>query len=438
MLESLRPYVTTGIALVGAGAIALAPVTPPQPAAPVVQAVAPTGAEVRLAAASFSNVPANLIKAILNSPTAAIAGVERFAAAMAASGSWNESHPNNVWGWDDVNPEHAKALVDILLLVPSLSTPLGEHVNWYLAANLPMHEGCAFECPDPEEMLGGMFRVPAWEFWDADGYTFPEVINPVSGLPTAWSGQTVTVNPWEPVTAFVDYLMEDPGHVEFPTAYETITALANLAAALQTTEHLAPWIPVREIETFLKMFVPAPEASVETARGVESNARAKTFDGESERGTTTSAPDASESFDRSLPGPENAVGTGQSPAAHDGGPRIDPAAALDDARHEVPEPAIWKPTSGVERSSGRDIEVESGPRAYREAGDDAGDSNARPDGTDSADTDSADTDLADTDLADTDSADTDSADTDSAGTDSAGTDSAGTDSAGTDSAGTQT
>ncbi|PQP41715.1 hypothetical protein C6A88_27870 [Mycolicibacterium austroafricanum] len=213
----------------------------------------------------------NAFNAVLNTPWAMLSGVERFAAAMENSGSWNESHPNNVWGWDPANPEHAKGLTDIFVPLPAVSTPLGEHINWWMAANLPMHEGCAFQCPELAGMLNSMFRVPIWEFWDEDGYTFPEVINPVDGIPTEWSGVTVKLDPWEPVKAFASYLMNDPGEVRFPTAYEVITGFANLASALQTTGHLPTWIAVREIETFLKLFVPKPDVeTVDTDEGPDS------------------------------------------------------------------------------------------------------------------------------------------------------------------------
>jgi len=216
---------------------------------------------VNLAAASIANVPANLINAFLGIPQAEIDAIERFAAAMESSGSWNESSPNNVWGWDPANPEMLKGSIDMGVPFPALSGPLGEHLNWWAAANLPMYAGCAFECPDPIGMLNVMFRVPPWEFYTGDGYTFPTVINPVDGQPTSWSGQTVKLDPLEPIQSVIDYLLNDPEEASFPTAYEIITALADLASALQTTEQLARWIPVSDIETFLKLFVPAPGAS---------------------------------------------------------------------------------------------------------------------------------------------------------------------------------
>jgi hypothetical protein len=259
MHASMRPYATAGVALVGASVIAVTPIAPSQPDAGTVRQ------DVSLAAASIANVPANLIHAFLNIPAAEVAGIERLAAAMEASGSWNEPSPGNVWGWDPVNPEMLKGSIDMLLPFPALSTPLGEHINWWAAANFPMYEGCAFECPDPIGMLNRMFRVPIWEFYDEDGYTFGPPItpefNPIGGEPVPWFGQTVKLDPFEPIQSVIDYLLNDPGEVTFPAAYEIITAVANFAAALQTTEQLAAWIPVREVEAFLKLFVPGPETS---------------------------------------------------------------------------------------------------------------------------------------------------------------------------------
>lgn len=302
----------------GASVIAVTPLTPSVPE------IRPVQTDVTLAAASLLNVPANLINAFLNMPAAHIAGVERFAAAMEASGSWNESHPNNVWGWDPVNPEHAKGMTDMFIPFPALSNPLGEHVNWWLAANLPMHEGCAFSCPDLAGMLNKMFKVPMWEFWDEDGYTFPVVINPVDGQETEWSEQQVILDPWEPVKSVAEYLLGDPGDVAFPTAYEVITAYANLASALQTTGHLPTWIAVREIETFFKLFVPKPdlpEESVETTVP--------------ESAVEEPASDAPESF--SVQPSETArLVSLATPAVTDGAAEVTPAATP--APEESPEP----------------------------------------------------------------------------------------------------
>jgi hypothetical protein len=260
MHASVRPYATAGVALVGASIVAVTPIAPPPD-------IRIANAAVSLAAASVANVPANLINAVLNLPAAEIQGMQRFADAMASSGSWNESSPNNVWGWDPANPEMMKGFVDMLVPIPALSGPLGEQLNWWAAANLPMYGGCAFECPDPIGMLNSMFRVPIWQFYSPEGYTFPEVINPVDGKPTDWSGQTVKLDPLEPIRSVTDYLFGQPAVFQPVSANQVITAVANLAAALQITGQLASWFPVRPIETFLKLFFPAPVTSTAPTSG---------------------------------------------------------------------------------------------------------------------------------------------------------------------------
>ncbi len=252
MHTALRPYATAGVALVGASLIAVGPVTPTPHTTLVRDAdVALTG--------SVANIPANAFIAALNTPANLVFGIQRFADAMAASGSWEVSQPNNVWGWDPANPEMLEGFVDMLVPFPALSRPLGEHLNWWAAANLPMHEGCAFECTDPIGMLQSMFTVPMWKFYSPEGYTFGEVINPVDGKPTEWSGQTIKLDRFEVIKSVADYFTGEPEAFRPVTLYDFVTASANLAAALQVTGHVPDWLAVREIETFVKLFVPKPE-----------------------------------------------------------------------------------------------------------------------------------------------------------------------------------
>jgi hypothetical protein len=253
MHSALRPYATAGVALVGASIIAVSPVAPTPSPATV------RTADVELTAASIGNVPANALLAALNTPANLVFGMQRFADAMAASGSWEVSQPNNVWGWDPANPEMLESFVDMLVPFPALSRPLGEHMNWWAAANLPMHEGCAFECTDPIGMLNSMFRVPMWKFYSPEGYTFGEVINPVDGKPTEWSGKTIKLDRFEVIKSVADYFTGEPPAFRPVTMYDFVTASANLAAALQITGHVPDWLAVREIETFVKLFIPKPE-----------------------------------------------------------------------------------------------------------------------------------------------------------------------------------
>ncbi|MBX7455176.1 hypothetical protein GR927_44960 [Mycolicibacterium sp. 3033] len=251
MHTALRPYATAGVALVGASLIAVGPVTPTTHTTMV------RDAEVALTG-SVANIPANAFMAALNTPANLVFGIQRFADAMAASGSWEVSQPNNVWGWDPANPEMLEGFVDMLVPFPALSQPLGEHLNWWAAANLPMYAGCAFECPDPIGMLKSMFTVPMWKFYSPEGYTFGEVINPVDGKPTEWSGQTVKLDRFEVIKSVADYFTGEPQAFKPVTMYDFVTASANLAAALQVTGHVPDWLAVREIETFVKLFIPKP------------------------------------------------------------------------------------------------------------------------------------------------------------------------------------
>ncbi|MEZ0340943.1 hypothetical protein ACAG25_13260 [Mycobacterium sp. pV006] len=260
MRASIRPYATAGVALVGAGVMAVSPVIVP-PAQPEVRSV--ESAVELTATTSLAYVPINLIHAVINAPGNFIFGVEQFAAAMAASGSWNDSHPMNVWGWDDANPAHAWSLMNMAVPFPALSRPLGKHLNWWMTANLPMHEGCDFTCPDLRGMLGKMFKVPMSRFYSEEGYTFPEVINPVGGWETDWSKKTVKLDPLEPVKSVWNYLVSKPEKIHIPSIYEMITAFANLARALQITGHLPKFFAVDEIETFFKLFVRKPKEVAE-------------------------------------------------------------------------------------------------------------------------------------------------------------------------------
>ena len=206
----------------------------------------------------------NLFNAIASIPANGVAGLNRFSAAMVASGSWWVYTPTNVLGWDPANPEMTKGLVDALLAIPSLSTPMGDAINWWLTANLPMHEGCTGLPPraHPEQILNNMFRVPIWDFFDEDGYTFDPPItptnNPVSqhegevgqelgetGDPVPWSGQTVKLDPFEGIKSFINYLSGPPSEIKTVSPQDAIESVTNLFAALTVTWN--PFVPMSYI-----------------------------------------------------------------------------------------------------------------------------------------------------------------------------------------------
>ncbi|SRX82368.1 hypothetical protein [Mycolicibacterium parafortuitum] len=252
MRVAVKPVVTTSVALVGASVIAVTPVTPSEPAARAVES------DVSLSASSVAYIPVNMVQQALSAPANMVAAVDRLAAALAISGSWNENQPNNQWGWDEANPAMLMELINVLIPFPAFSEPWGRHLNWWATANLPMHEGCNYDCPDLPGMLDKMFKVPMSAFYSEQGYTFPEVRTPLNGVETPWSQQTVKLDPAEPLRSVWDSLTAEPSGVKTTTLWEAVTAFANLGAALQITGHVPDWLAVREIERFVKYFLRPP------------------------------------------------------------------------------------------------------------------------------------------------------------------------------------
>ncbi|ORV83218.1 hypothetical protein [Mycolicibacterium iranicum] len=252
MRVAVKPVITTSVALVGASVIAVTPIQAP---APTVRAIE---SDVSLSASSVAYVPVNMIQQALSAPANMVASLDRLAAAMVISGDWNVNQPNNQWGWDEANPAMLMELVNTVIPFPHFSEPFGRHLNWWATANLPMYEGCNFECPDLPGMLTRMFRVPMSEFYDEDGYTFPVVRTPYNGIETTWSRTPVKLDPAEPIRSLWDSLTSEPEGVKSTTLWEFVSAVANFSAAMQVTGHLPDWIAVREIETFVKLFLRPP------------------------------------------------------------------------------------------------------------------------------------------------------------------------------------
>lgn len=260
MPAAIRSYVTAGVALVGASVISVSPIAPTIAAAPQ-QNVRSVSMDVDLTAASAANIPANLVNMFLNMPQAHVDAVNYWADSWVQSGNWWVYSQDNILGWDRANPAMAWSMMDLLLPIPALSKPYGRHVQWWMAANLPMHEGCSGlpPCPNSQEMLNSMFRVGAWEFYFGDGYTFgpdgytPE-FEPVgpgesywgyeygeTGDPVPWYGQTVKLDPFEGWKSLVEYLMADPEEVKVPSFYETLAAYMKFGATLVTMYN--PFVP---------------------------------------------------------------------------------------------------------------------------------------------------------------------------------------------------
>lgn len=264
MQSALRPYVTTGVALVGASLIAAGSVLPVEAAVSAAQERTISSMDVSLVAAStglkpgqsYANIIPNLFNAVLSIPRAEIDGINRFSAAMEESKSWWVYSDVNVLGWDPPNEEMTKGFVDMLLPFKPFSEQAGIATFYWFAANFPMDAGCSGlpPCPHPESILSHMFQVAPWEFYLGNGYTFPEVINPVSenetywgqelgetGLPTNWSGETVLLDPNAGWNATWDYLLDDPEPVDFPTGKEIWDTTVRLTSALWKSWY--PFVP---------------------------------------------------------------------------------------------------------------------------------------------------------------------------------------------------
>ncbi len=266
MHSALRPYVTTGVAIAGAtliGAGSMLPVDAASRADAPVTASWTVDLRAQVSALStdasgksIANVTPNLINAVLNVPMAEINAINRFSAAMEESASWWVYSDVNVLGWDPPNEEMTKGVVDMLLPFAPLSGPSGEATFLWFAANFPMDAGCSGlpPCPHPESILSHMFKVAPWEFYLGDGYTFPEVINPVSanetywgqelgetGDPTNWSGMTFKLDPNAGLKSVLDYLMSAPEPVELPTGKEIWDTTVRLTSALWKSFY--PFVP---------------------------------------------------------------------------------------------------------------------------------------------------------------------------------------------------
>ena len=281
MHAALRPYVTAGVALVGASVIAVTPIAPP---APVVHIANPA---VRLAAAtaSIANVPANLINAIANIPANEIKALNNLSNSLFFTGSWwVYPTPTNLWGTDPADPPKYKALVEVLLPFPALSGPIGEQLAVIAQAWLPAAEPCNLDCPtefhrmhgfkDPEGFLQSIFRVPLSELYSPAGYTFPKVVNPGGPVPDGygfegtgpgntmpWSEDTVHLDPFEPITSVINYLMAPPSGVTPVSAEEVRSTFTNLIAALVVDFN--PFVPGTTCE-ICRPFVPTSPSVPDT------------------------------------------------------------------------------------------------------------------------------------------------------------------------------
>lgn len=293
MPAALRPYVTTGVVLVGASVIAVTPIAPPQPAAPSANWNVSLAAAVADSATPFAaadadpnvlfNITANLLIALANAPynflNAVGAGnvslgsqpnsgfsfqpgydgislsqtkVVGLTANLNYAGNWWVYSPTNVLGTDAADIARYQALTNVAIPFPALSVPLGNALAAIVAALFPMNVGCTGTglgaCPDVVAILSKMFDLrhiadmvlPA-------GYTFPEVKDPITcdadgkcnildpnGPETPWSKQNVQLDLSAPFTIFYNSLTATPDFsaIRFPSFQMVVDTVVGLAVGL--------------------------------------------------------------------------------------------------------------------------------------------------------------------------------------------------------------
>ncbi len=244
MQAAMRPYVTAGAALLGAGVIAATPITPTAlMQAKVEQAV-------RFAAASVANIPANLALTVVNTPANEVAAINSFADSLFQTGTWWVYTPTNVLGTDPADPPKLKSSAAMALPFgpgdQTIGQVLGDQMNIVQEAELPMNAGCTAipeACSDPNAILSNMFQVPLSQLMA--GYDFGTVINPTDGQPVPWSNTTVQLDPLAPVTTFVNNLMQTPGDVKTVSAGDVGNAGSRVLQGLWVDFY--PFVPGSEI-----------------------------------------------------------------------------------------------------------------------------------------------------------------------------------------------
>lgn len=187
---------------------------------------------VRLTGA-FSNVTVNLLQDIASVPANMIFGLQDLTAALDYTGPWAVYGPTNVLGTDRADPPKYKGAVNFLVPFPAMSVPLGEMVSTIAQAQIPMYSGCPWLgklCTDLPGLLADNWQVPLLEL--LTGYTFPVVVNPADGEEEPWSGETVKIEPFAPLKAYVNSLLVEPDGIETVSLGVAVQSIVEFGVAL--------------------------------------------------------------------------------------------------------------------------------------------------------------------------------------------------------------
>lgn len=239
----VRSYAMAGLALAGAGVIAVTPVvaTPSD-----VRVATPSVQLTDMDLGPLGNFAVNLFYSFINIPANELNAMQHFADAQFYSGPWAVVSPINLWGTDLGDPPRIEALTDMALPFPALSGPLGEQIAGFMQAEFPTNVNCHdVLCPGVFDLLGSWGKVPLSDL--ADGYTFPStgptVIDPLGPLQGAygfpgtiegpdgealmpWAGSTFTLDLAKPFTDFFNSLfapVPDDPLVPFPDVFKVLS-----------------------------------------------------------------------------------------------------------------------------------------------------------------------------------------------------------------------
>ena len=309
MSAAVRSYLTTGLALMGAGFVTAAQITPPlhQAETRVVEAAVSLAAAVGNGqpcsgyntegcdinapvtytpvvldpSGSSANIAANIVNAVASIPRAFVDALNELSYALEVTGNWWVYSPTNVLGFDPADPPKITALTDLAIPFKPISNAVGDQLAWFGRANLPMDVGCTADvgphCTDVNAILSKMFLAPIWTL--AAGYQFPKSFNPVSeaegaigteipgsvGAEVPWSGAYVKLNLLDPAYALINYLQADPSsNTPKPLTGGEITATLNrLGKALKfdfnafvPMSYLLKGWPYTALTPLFKPFVP--------------------------------------------------------------------------------------------------------------------------------------------------------------------------------------
>lgn len=225
MRTAVRPYVSAGLALVGASVIAVTPIAPPAKT---------QDPAVQLAASSIANVPLNVIEAIANIPQNWVTAVNEFYDASVTTGNWWVYTPGNITGWTTADTKLAKSLLNLLIPFRAFSIPFGEQATLIAQAEVPPDPNCQGA---PAPCRDGTASAFGWQGGDLlavspfellTGYTFPKLINGITGEELPWSQQTVYLDPFAPIKSVIDSLLASPSGIDVPSPGDLVGAVGKI------------------------------------------------------------------------------------------------------------------------------------------------------------------------------------------------------------------